>query len=522
MDSVRHFIRNVRSRLWKSRLLSIGSTSLLTSGLLLNIAALSYIVRGYAVELNTVVTVALSIVPVTLLVAVLKRPKASEAAHFADRFFELNNGVVSMLQLADTPTEDQAVRQFIYLQQKQTVERCRNCDIGAIPLPLPKKRLWAAGVVLLTGLILCGFDDSEVVKARRENEEAQRLVSEISKKELQKELDELEQNLDKEEKKLFKSEKLKELIEKLKTTSDKKEALRQYAELERELKKISEDTKLKDEEKLLAELARQLQDKAAMKQLADLLKRKQYKKAAAELGKMKINSAESFKNQQKMNDKLRDMARRMKEAADLMKANSSSLKKEISALDKAAREMQKALKQALKEEQQNSQCSSQCKKNCTSGCKSCNNSVQKMCENISKTGTKSNFMKKMDALRKAIAEAQRKANNAKSCAAGLCPKPGQGKKPGTGSVDSRNHQKSSKAPGFESKITGQKGEGPSDVELQNSESGSGTSGTLSNRKKSVDFKKQMESFINRTDVPREMKNGVKEYFKKVHEYEGEQ
>lgn len=521
MDIIKQFLNESRMRLWKSRCINIIGLSLLTGSAVLLIVSLSYVLRGYAVDLETVVSLLSVVVIFTLLICLSTRPGVKETAHFADNYFGLNDSILSMMAFSENDETDDVRKEFIELQKAQTAELCKNCDVDSIPVTVPKKSYSLAVLFLIIGLILCSFDDSDAVKDARAADQALLEVTEDNKKEVEEELKKIEDSLTEEEKELFESDDLKELVEKLEATSDKKEALRQYARLEQEVRRLTEKTKLREEEKLLAELARQLQKSKDLRSLGRLLQQKKYKKAAEEMQKMKVNNSKSLKNQQKMSDLLKSLSRKMKESSDLMKANQSSLKQDISKLDKASDELQKALKQAMKEQQQNRQCSKNCRQKCAKACKNCNNSLQKMCCSISRTGTKSSFMKKMSALQKALAKAQQKANNPKSCSSGMCMMPGQspasGKKPGSGSMDSKNTKKSSIKPGYETQLQGEKGDGPSQVEVQNSETGTGVGSGGKARQKSVDFEKQMESFIDRTDVPHEMKNGVKEYFKIVHE-----
>ena len=67
-------------------------------------------------------------------------------------------------------------------------------------------------------------------------------------------------------------------------------------------------------------------------------------------------------------------------------------------------------------------------------------------------------------------------------------------------------------------LQGQKGSGPSDTMVEDTDSGTGIS---SRRAKAVkrSFAQQVEQFVQRDDVPEEMKLGVREYFERIHEVE---
>jgi len=138
---------------------------------------------------------------------------------------------------------------------------------------------------------------------------------------------------------------------------------------------------------------------------------------------------------------------------------------------------------------------------------------------MNKAGTKKSFMKKMSAMQKALAQAQAKMNNPKCNSA--CQQPGQGGEKGQGagmgSDESINMESNSLEAGFDSQIQGQKGAGPSEKQVESAASGTGVSYGGDGPKKKIEHKKQMESFIEREDIPETMKNGVKEYFKRIHE-----
>ena len=57
--------------------------------------------------------------------------------------------------------------------------------------------------------------------------------------------------------------------------------------------------------------------------------------------------------------------------------------------------------------------------------------------------------------------------------------------------------------------------------MEDADSGSGISGKRANAK-ARDFSSQIESFVQRDDVPEEMKLGVREYFERIHEVEIEE
>ncbi|MGJ8654890.1 MAG: hypothetical protein ACSHX6_00460 [Akkermansiaceae bacterium] len=91
-----------------------------------------------------------------------------------------------------------------------------------------------------------------------------------------------------------------------------------------------------------------------------------------------------------------------------------------------------------------------------------------------------------------------------------------GKQPGTGSDNSRRKDKDKLENNQQySKLKGQKGIGPSQSSIEDADSGTGSSSRQGTVKKR-DFEHQMSSFIERDDVPEEMKQSVKQYFEDIH------
>ena len=106
--------------------------------------------------------------------------------------------------------------------------------------------------------------------------------------------------------------------------------------------------------------------------------------------------------------------------------------------------------------------------------------------------------------------------------AGGRPMRGPGKQPGSGlgvgsavAGNRREAGEEATSTGNLSKITGQKGSGPTRKNIENAASGSAISRRV-NKQASNEFSYKMEEFIKRNDVPDGMKDGVKRYFSDLH------
>jgi hypothetical protein len=92
---------------------------------------------------------------------------------------------------------------------------------------------------------------------------------------------------------------------------------------------------------------------------------------------------------------------------------------------------------------------------------------------------------------------------------------GGGKAPGTGSVDSRREGvDDSPDGGGLAQLKGQHGDGPSLSAVESAESGTGVSGRRGEAR-SREFSRQIESFVQRDDIPDTLKLGVRNYFENL-------
>ena len=512
MNFINNFIKKVGLRLWTNSCLRLfGRISIFTTITIL-ILSLFFIFQGQAVDRSFILPIAIFAIVSLAVAALLRYPKKHESSAFADRFFEINDALTSVSDFNENEGESEVEKQFKQLHLKQTIELCSKQDVTRIAINLPIRSVAVSLLLLLISSWLYSFNDSPSVRQNKLEKLTIEEASKASKKLIQLELTKLEESLNEKEKELYSAKELREMVERLRSTSDKKDALKQYAKLEQKVNELTERMKLRDDEKLLAELAKKLQKNRDSEKLGELLSKNSYKKATKELDKLKNCSSLSLKQQKKMADKLKQMAKQMKNTADQLKANQSTLKKNIASLSKASDAMQKALKRAMQEMIQNQSVSQECQQKGDKSRKESNNSLSEMIEGLKKIGTKSSFQKKMKAMKNALSNAQR-----------MIAKPGrllQGaqKKAGMGSVASKNQEAAYfLEPGYDTQLQGVKGQGKSVFQVEDSQSGSGVSQQRISKTRKIDFKKQVESFIGRNDIPQPMKNGVKAYFKTVHE-----
>ena len=88
---------------------------------------------------------------------------------------------------------------------------------------------------------------------------------------------------------------------------------------------------------------------------------------------------------------------------------------------------------------------------------------------------------------------------------------------GVGTDESRRNQRDELIDnGQYAQMQGIKGRGPSQTQVQSAAEGTGVSHRVAEDIER-EFAKQMESFVQREDVPDDVKDGVREYFTNIHQ-----
>jgi DNA repair exonuclease SbcCD ATPase subunit len=485
--------------------------------------ALYYVIPGYAVQLPSLLAPLIAGVLFYTLYCIMQIPKALAAAQFADNFFKLKDSLVSQIDFDHRQSLTPKQRQFRQLQLAQTKTLCSQQDVKTIPIKFPKKTFSFATCLLLTTLFLCSFDASPEIKKQEAQNKIILKATESNKKNIEETISKLEEKMSEKEKEMLNSSQIKELLKGLKATKSKLDALRQYAQLEKEIGKINEKMKLRQDEKLLDEIGRELEKQRSTSKMGKMLTNKDYKKAADELEeemkkhkeafkKFKKKDERSLQRLQKLMDEMKKMANKMKNASDNLQSNYSSMRQDISNMSDAANELSEKLKEInitgiIKESDLQ-----EGMKEADEANGDLENAVLVLSDKLKDTDTKKKFRAKLNALQQALANCQSCVNGNQNGPGG-----GVGSGIGSGSVDSTNSEVTSLEPGFDTQLKGTKGKGPSLTQVEQAQTGSGVARSTATANKSIEYKRQMESFIQQENVPEIMKNGVKEYFKRIHE-----
>ncbi|MCH1506510.1 MAG: hypothetical protein L7V86_23235 [Verrucomicrobiales bacterium] len=207
------------------------------------------------------------------------------ASGFADRYFDLKDGLTSSRSFARNGCEGA----FYELQCRQTEEAVKGASLYQMQLPFPKGWLLAVAGVLLAMLMMSFVPPWSYMVTKRAQEADVLTKSGDLKEHVEEALDALEQEVtDPEEHVLLQEANLRKMLKELKTTTDLKEAMRQYAALERRVAQSTTVLDQRGDEQLLARAEDELFKEHEHRQLADRLKTQKYKDAAKRLQELQL------------------------------------------------------------------------------------------------------------------------------------------------------------------------------------------------------------------------------------------
>ncbi|MCB1235294.1 MAG: hypothetical protein KDM91_09505 [Verrucomicrobiae bacterium] len=549
-ELIESFVRAVRVRLNRFRWFDAIVWALAVAGAILLLACLVQVMRGHAVP-RLWYGIGGGIAALLMVIhAIVRRVSPEAAAHFADRFFELKDTVVSWRHFRMEGRSGE----IFDLQEAATAAKVGDLRPATIRYRRPVRLMAVAGLAIALSAVLAFKKASpDVLEKLRVAEETTAKTEEINEH-LEEAIDELEKGASEEEKEILEPEKLRELVEELKKTEDRKEALRQYAELERKLQEAAQRLDQRKNEQLLAKAGEELQKDLESKELGKKLEEKEYRKAAEELEQFKpANPEKKLSEQRKELAKLKAAAQRMTSAAQAASRQGASSQKsgqqnkgtqsqadagasqsgsgsasgqngegggssgsgegledQIAQLDRSVRNLEKALKNAEIEKLEKSD----------SECKNCRGAVlsdlDKLKLSLCKIGAKKDCQSLLLSMCQKMGQCQSYLSNSQCQSLSQClsASPG-GKKAGKGSVESRREGREDTGNGQLAQLQGQKNEGQSFSTVEAADSGDGVS-TRRGGGKEREFRRQLESFVQREDVPEDVKEGVKAYFKNIH------
>ncbi|MBL7184720.1 MAG: hypothetical protein ISS70_00210 [Phycisphaerae bacterium] len=517
------------------------------------IVGLSYILRGYHVPLFWYPAALLLAVIVTSGLWLFLRRSSDDAAIHADKHFKLKDAVRSYRGFSDARK-----RGGIYdLQAGYTKTELEKVSVTDVRYKWPVRTTGICIVLVFSSVLLALKADNPKVARGRQAAEQMLLNTDQINEQIKDTLERIKEQAKADDiEELVAADKLQAMVDELKKTPDMKDAMRQYARLEKQLNDALSKLQQRKDEQLYEKMGRVLQEHDPAKALGNRLTQKQYKEAAKELQKLKIDKKSPIENQRKQLEQLKSISERMANEARQNKSSSDAARLAKN-LDKAASNLSKALNssgtssgsQNPKSSEQSSQSpSSQSPSSQSSssqgsssqgsssqgsdsqgsgseGSEGVNESLSQMAENLNN----------LDAKRKAQSAVQKLCESLSECQGKLSDKSGNGDGKGDGnnggdgggqgggigsgsSSNTNTNINNSPTTGDKSVLKGIKGQGSS---VNTTEAASSGSGSISGSKARLieQYKHQAESFIRREDVSEAVKSGVKEYFENIHRIE---
>ena len=547
------FVKKVRERLNRHLWLDILVKCMCAAGVVLLIVGLSYILRGYHVPLFWYPTALFLAVVVTSGLWLFFRRSFDDAAIHTDKHFKLKDTVCSYKGFSNAHKQG-----GIYdLQAEYTKTELEKVSVTDVRYIWPVGTTGVCIVLMFSSALLTLKADNPKIAQRRQTAEQMLLDTEQINEQIKDTLEQIKEQAKEDDiEKLVAPDKLQAMVDELKKTPDLKDAMRQYARLEKQLNDVLSKLQQRKDEQSYEKMGKVLQKLDCAKALGNRLIKKQYKEAAIELQKFKIDKKAPIENQRKQLEQLKSISERM--ANEARQNNSSSNAAKLAKnLDKAASNLSKALNssgnssgsQSSSSQSSSSQGSSSQSSSSqgptsqgsssqgsssqgsdsqgsgSEGSEGVNESLSQMAENLNNLDAKHKAQSAIEKLCKSLSQCQGKLSD-KSCNGGgkgngNCSGDGSGQGDGIGSGSSSNTNtniNNSPTTGDKSVLRGIKGQGPS---VNTTEAASDGSGSSSGSKARLieKYKHQAESFIRREDVSEAVKSGVKEYFENIHRIE---
>ena len=444
----------------------------------------------------------------------LGRFSAEAAARRLDERFGLSDGVSAARSF-----EAHSATGGVYALQRRWAEsRLAGVTVAALQPRLPRALLIAALTVPALSVLL-GFRPPAPAVVAAEREAAATLaLGEQLNKGIREEVEELLADADELEEEALDPEGLRELAAGLGVSEERADLMRQYAAMEQELATRAAALDQTRNEALLDDAAAGLAGNPSTSALAEALRQKDYEKAAGLLDRMRPDPADTLAEQAEQAEELKAATGQLAAAARRQSQRSGgsgggasdSLGTLSENLDAAAGDLSRTLREAKKQATRESDLDPDLRKKLSECRGACDSAGEKLSRSLCQTGACRSAALKLNLLRQTLSQCQGACSGQ-----GSNPFGGGGKGVGSGTADS-TADALTRSDGQLNAITGQKGAGPSEVQVEEASSGTGVSGRRSTPAATADHARQLESFVDRPDVPDAMKQGVKTYFETLH------
>ncbi len=522
---VEQFVSAVGKRIDSHRARNIAVWAALIGGAAMLSVAIWYVCAGYRVPWMIYLVGGLLTLWCGVIAVLLSRSSRDEAASFADRFFDLKNAVESCQRFSGAGKAGG----FYDLQAQQTQTLVDRVSVETIQYRPPWKII-ATAAVLVGAAVSLGFKPtSSEVLANLQQQQDTLAMTAAANAELEKLVEELQDaTVDEDERTMLNTDKLRQWVAELKETTDLKDARRQYAKMEMRVNRAVEALQQRRDESLLDKAAEELKKDPDSKEFGKSLKHKKYDQAARQLKDLK---PEKLSESRKELARLKAAANRMAAAARETRSNNAGQQKRgnsgakpsdgdpgddgqqadddlaqlIDELDDAVEALDRELEELELIDRGDLQ-QAQFDDDLEEADAAARAKLGELGDRLMKMARRRKARQKLRKLSKRCAQCQSSARSGD-------------KKAGRGSDDSSRAQRDKHVDnGQTTKLKGIKGKGPSLTQVEAAEDGDGTSYRRSTTRER-DFKRQFESFVDREDIPDDLKSGVKNYFSNIHEGE---
>ncbi|MBK1790606.1 hypothetical protein [Persicirhabdus sediminis] len=540
------FLNKIQRHLNLQKFISTVSWSLLAAGIIGIVYALSYILRGHAMIASGYWPLIGSSIVIGSIIASVNRNSREEAAHYADKKWQLKDLMLTTIQLQSSQNDNnkQSISnsEVVELIVSQAEQQAAKVNQDKLTLKWPKHIIFTGTSLLAVSIYMLTIPPSEAVVMKLAHENMIESRSNEVRNELEEYLDELDKSLDDDEKEALKLDELKQWVEEMKITGNEREAMKQFAKLEQKISLNLSQMNHAKEERALKKMAQELRktDSQQARAIRKDIEKRDYDKAGKKLEDMqfKKNTESSQKKstplteQQKKAAMMRAITKRMANANKSSNQSSSQGQSQgnqsngsgsngdnsqqseiasmVSQLDKTLSELEKELRKC---ELDGKKLSNQ---KCESLCNNINDQLCKLSKKMCQTSAQCKASFKLKCLRQGLCQSQ-------SYALGRCNKPSSrpgGQQAGVGSNHSERQERSDHlANGNMAQLQGIKNQtGPSQSSVEEAESGTAISSkNESQRERS--YQRSFESFVQRDDIPEELKSGVQNYFESIHQYQ---
>lgn len=540
------FVLQVRRRLnrqWWWRTLRVAL--LVGAGAMVAIG-LGYLGRGHAVPMGWYPLILAFSLAGAAVVWWVRRWTDEQAELYADRFFNLSDAISSRRGLEREGRHGA----FHDLHAQQVEQWIARLDAQRIR-PRPARGM-IAGIVVLVGVAAAlGFKGpSEEVRQQRAEAEHIREQTERINHELKSHVRRLTDALEGDEVELIDADRLREWVDRLEQREERAEALRQYARFEQEIRRQSAELRRERDEALLQRAAAALKADHASRELGRKLEQKEYAEAAEELERDRpddLVAQDDLERERTKLDRLRAAAARMAAAArefrqrrgpadgengDLRQASERATGEHAALDDQEMAELDELLEALERELEAYDQALAMCEAGGEPGDEQtealrlaqqagdeAGERLARLTERLRSLDAAQLARQRLAQLRQRVGQEQSQLSSALAQAQRLA---AGGREAGVGTDGNpMDNEADTPAEGRLTRLEGQKGEGPSLTTVEAADSGTGVS-TRRTGEIDVEFQQEVESFVERSDVPQPVREGVKHYFKQIHHHQQRQ